>query len=458
MKIGPLYRVGTFGLPKYLGRKKALLIGINYDSQESPSDTDFVQLAGPRADALEFRKLLLEKYEYEEDDIVLLTDDAAHSAVLPTRHNIISEIEKLVRGARAGDRFVFLYSGHSGQIACLEHSEIDGLDEVILPMDHAGLDRKDKLIVDNDLKKLLVDPLPPGAYLTAIFDSCHSGTLLDLEHYDCNQVYHPWISKGERKMRTRWLNNVRKDATDEPAVRILQRRASTGPGHSSLRKEVTLSELTDLEASIAPPPGKPKFGSLKIRTQQSAPVGRKRSSTSSSTSAASALEAVRPRLALNLRRMSTEMIDSALEFFPRCMSPVSSVRECDGNCVESPTEKPHVISLAACADTQVDWEDKTGMSMTQMLIQKLRENPHPSLGELMTFISYRRYDVSRHVHAFGNKLRKKGKRLQKARAAAGGAPAGDDDTIVEVPVEVVNFQDPQLGSQEKLNMDAPFML
>lgn len=131
--------------------------------------------------------------------------------------------------------------------------------------------------------------------------------------------------------------------SDEPAVRILQRRASTGPGHSSLRKEVTLSELTDLEASIAPPPGKPKFGSLKIRTQQSAPVGRKRSSTSSSTSAASALEAVRPRLALNLRRMSTEMIDSALEFFPRCMSPVSSVRECDGNCVESPTEKPHVV-------------------------------------------------------------------------------------------------------------------
>jgi hypothetical protein len=55
--------------------------------------------------------------------------------------------------------------------------------------------------------------------LTAIFDSCHSGTLLgaypptyhalthraaDLEHDECNAVYVPWVSKGERKSRTLW--------------------------------------------------------------------------------------------------------------------------------------------------------------------------------------------------------------------------------------------------------------
>ena len=34
----------------------------------------------------------------------------------------------------------------------------------------------------------MVQPLPLGACLTAIFDSCHSGTLLDLEHYDCNKI------------------------------------------------------------------------------------------------------------------------------------------------------------------------------------------------------------------------------------------------------------------------------
>jgi len=33
----------------------------------------------------------------------------------------------------------------------------------------------------------------------AILDTCHSGTLLDLPHYHCNNVYVPWQSKGQRR-------------------------------------------------------------------------------------------------------------------------------------------------------------------------------------------------------------------------------------------------------------------
>lgn len=51
---------------------------------------------------------------------------------------------------------------------------------------------------------MLVDPLPDGASLTAIFDSCHSGTLLDLDHYFCNAVYFPWLSKGKRRSKSQW--------------------------------------------------------------------------------------------------------------------------------------------------------------------------------------------------------------------------------------------------------------
>ncbi|TFY75721.1 hypothetical protein EWM64_g8291 [Hericium alpestre] len=36
----------------------------------------------------------------------------------------------------------------------------------------------------------------------AIFDSCHSGTLLDLPHHHCNQIYVPWLSTGRRRTRT----------------------------------------------------------------------------------------------------------------------------------------------------------------------------------------------------------------------------------------------------------------
>ncbi len=43
---------------------------------------------------------------------------------------------------------------------------------------------------------MLVDNLPIGASLLAIFDTCHSGTLLDLNHYACNQVWYPWCNNG----------------------------------------------------------------------------------------------------------------------------------------------------------------------------------------------------------------------------------------------------------------------
>ena len=76
-----------------------------------------------------------------------------------------------------------------------------------------------------ELKNILVDPLPVGCnllvgsflfrvyfyiliccVLQAILDTCHSGTMLDLPHYHCNNVYVPWQSKGER--RTMTMQNI----------------------------------------------------------------------------------------------------------------------------------------------------------------------------------------------------------------------------------------------------------
>ena len=71
------------------------------------------------------------------------------------------------------------------------------------------------MILDNTLREKLVNPLPIGACLTAIFDSCHSGTLLDLDHYLCNSVYHPWTDIGFRRHLTRWLGVRRKDGQRE---------------------------------------------------------------------------------------------------------------------------------------------------------------------------------------------------------------------------------------------------
>ncbi|CCO27595.1 hypothetical protein BN14_01580 [Rhizoctonia solani AG-1 IB] len=50
------------------------------------------------------------------------------------------------------------------------------MDESICPTDYetAGV------LVDDELHDILVKPLPEGAGLTALFDSCHSGSVLDL--------------------------------------------------------------------------------------------------------------------------------------------------------------------------------------------------------------------------------------------------------------------------------------
>jgi len=52
------------------------------------------------------------------------------------------------------------------------------MDEVIFPADFKSTSH----IIDNDLYKALVAPVPTGCRLTAIFDSCHSGTILDLPY------------------------------------------------------------------------------------------------------------------------------------------------------------------------------------------------------------------------------------------------------------------------------------
>ncbi|EEY18359.1 metacaspase-1 [Verticillium alfalfae VaMs.102] len=67
---------------------------------------------------------------------------------------------------------------HGGYTEDLDGDEDDGVDEVIYPVDHKEAGH----IVDDEMHRIMVKPLLPGVRLTAIFDSCHSGTALDLPY------------------------------------------------------------------------------------------------------------------------------------------------------------------------------------------------------------------------------------------------------------------------------------
>jgi len=91
---------------------------------------------------------------------------------------MIDAMHWLVRSARSNDSLFFHYSGHGGQTKDLDGDEIDGLDEVIFPVDF----QKSGHILDDEMHNIMVKPLPPGCRLTALFDACHSGTVLDLPY------------------------------------------------------------------------------------------------------------------------------------------------------------------------------------------------------------------------------------------------------------------------------------
>lgn len=110
--------------------------------------------------------------------MVVLTDDQQNPAGRPTRANIIRAMHWLVAGAQPNDSLFLHFSGHGSQTEDLDGDEEDGLDETILPEDFktAGM------IVDDEMHDILVKPLPAGCRLTALFDCCHSGSVLDLPY------------------------------------------------------------------------------------------------------------------------------------------------------------------------------------------------------------------------------------------------------------------------------------
>lgn len=153
------------------GKKKALCIGINYVGQQA-------ELRGCINDANNIKRFLVQSYGYKEEDIVMLTDDARDPRSIPTKDNIMRAMQWLVQGAQQNDSLFFHYSGHGGQTKDLDGDEGDGFDEVIYPVDF----KRAGHIVDDVMHDVMVRPLPPGCRLTAIFDSCHSGSALDLPY------------------------------------------------------------------------------------------------------------------------------------------------------------------------------------------------------------------------------------------------------------------------------------
>ncbi|KIH86412.1 metacaspase [Sporothrix brasiliensis 5110] len=161
----------TFQYSNCTGKRKALLIGINYIGTDNA-------LRGCINDVHNVSNFLMQRQNYKREDMVILTDDQQDPVLRPTRANILRAMAWLVQGAQPNDALFLHYSGHGGQTEDLDGDEDDGYDETIYPVDF----KQAGMIVDDEIHNIVVKPLQPGVRLTAIFDSCHSGSAMDLPY------------------------------------------------------------------------------------------------------------------------------------------------------------------------------------------------------------------------------------------------------------------------------------
>eukprot|EP00746_Dinoflagellata_sp_MGD_P132021 gnl/MRDRNA2_/MRDRNA2_65756_c0_seq1.p1 gnl/MRDRNA2_/MRDRNA2_65756_c0~~gnl/MRDRNA2_/MRDRNA2_65756_c0_seq1.p1 ORF type:complete len:349 (-),score=55.10 gnl/MRDRNA2_/MRDRNA2_65756_c0_seq1:22-1068(-) len=156
-------------IPMKTGRKKALLVGINYFGTRA-------ELRGCINDVHMMAEMLITCYGFDPQCIRTLTDDNLKS--IPTRQNITEGLRWLVQGVQPGDALFFSFSGHGAQMNDPYGYEEDGMNETILPVDFQNAGQ----ITDDEIGDLIVKPLPDGVRLTCVMDSCHSGTGLDLPY------------------------------------------------------------------------------------------------------------------------------------------------------------------------------------------------------------------------------------------------------------------------------------
>ncbi|MGE3830794.1 MAG: caspase domain-containing protein [Parvibaculaceae bacterium] len=169
-------------------RTRMLLIGVaNYNKESGiPS------LLGPRNDVTMMWRLFTKLRGVDPKDVIVLTDGLPQSPDFPvingdpTIGNIRAALDKLAAESTDKDDVIFYYSGHgttqpdNDPEAELE-PEADGNDQVLLPSDTGPYDPLGRGIknslVDDELGAKLTAIRAKGAFVWAIIDSCHSGTV-----------------------------------------------------------------------------------------------------------------------------------------------------------------------------------------------------------------------------------------------------------------------------------------
>ena len=148
-------------------RKLALLVGIN-NYPHSP-------LKGCITDAYLQRELLIHRFGFNPNDILLVTDE---TNIKPTRAGILQAFEEhLIKQAKPGDVVVYHFSGHGSRVFDSDGGASDQLNSTFVPIDRESSPSGENTIVSDVMGEtlfLLMSALPTEN-VAVVLDSCHSG-------------------------------------------------------------------------------------------------------------------------------------------------------------------------------------------------------------------------------------------------------------------------------------------
>jgi len=164
--------------------KKALLIGINYTGTQNA-------LYGCINDVNCIKERII-KEGFTDNNINIITDLTSKKA---TRTNILTEFKNLLINSQAGDLLVFVYSGHGSYTIDRNGDERNGYDEMIVSCDLQG-------ILDDELKSLIQTYLKSDVTLFALFDSCFSGSVLDLKYQYLDSLNYDTYTENSKDLET----------------------------------------------------------------------------------------------------------------------------------------------------------------------------------------------------------------------------------------------------------------
>lgn len=242
---------------------RALLIGVS----GYPNLPERLRLTGPRNDVQRLRQVLLTR-GFRGERIEVLADSLAGAAE-PTRANILGALNRLAAQAERGDVVFIHFAGHGsqqpapgvrpGQLA-LDGSP--GLEATILPLDIGRWDREQRSVANairaSELRDAADRITARGAFLWAVFDSCHSarlvrsteaGSVLRYRHVAASDLGVP-----QPEMERAMASDATRGASPTAGSGLPPSSAAAGGGVSALFYATQAHEVTP---ELALPVGKP---------------------------------------------------------------------------------------------------------------------------------------------------------------------------------------------------------